>query len=308
MQKKKKKSNNEPFFLFFSFFFKFSLLFPVFRLLFGCAWLRVISRAATSPASCMFLSAFYTPTLLGAFGLRLNDWWFHRRCECVPFTRPQCITLNPILCAHVRVCVRVCVWVWWVAFQPHGGKSIVQWTLAPLKISCMYDWVHVHVRVCVCVRETWADSMLVWLVFQSHLKLWMTWSPLAISRLQPQSPLLPNDTRHNVIHLPFFPSALFSFSFFWLHASFQQPLAHKYAHTSLPPFYSLPPASPRFPVVAPPPTPRSLIQSLLRTRIHVYKVSLLRTRVAGVVGAMISWFWHNHGSSGSDSGESTFTF
>lgn len=150
--------------------------------------------------------------------------WFQGRCEWVPFS-PTTASLLTQSC--LGVCVRACV-----AFQPHGSRSIAQWILA--------HWRHcVCMTECMCVRgpegaRVWSrpGETLCWFDWfsQSHLKLWMTWSPVAISRLQPQSPLLPNTTQHNVIHLPF-PLSLPLF-----HACLQQLLAHKYAHFLLPLF------------------------------------------------------------------------
>lgn len=66
--------------------------------------------------------------------------------------------------------------------------------------------------------------MRPWLVFRSHLKLWMTWTPDSLS---PDSNLNPlncpaNQTRRNVIHLPLgFPQPTYS----------SRSLPHKYAHT-----------------------------------------------------------------------------
>lgn len=153
--------------------------------------------------------------------------WFQGRCEWVPFS-PTTASLLTQSCSGVCVRARV-------AFQPHGSRSIAQWILA--------HWRHcVCITECMCVRgpegaRVWSrpEESLCWFDWfsQSHLKLWMTWSPVAISRLQPQSPLLPNTTQHNVIHLPLSPSLTL------FHACLQQLLAHKYAHFFSPPLFTL---------------------------------------------------------------------
>lgn len=65
------------------------------------------------------------------------------------------------------------------------------------------DWEHVckdEKKGCGCKSQR-EGACFDWFS-QSHLKLWMSSSPVAISRLQPQSCLLPKTTQHNAIHLP----------------------------------------------------------------------------------------------------------
>ncbi len=136
------------------------------------------------------------------------------------------------MCMHVCACVCMCVRVAFKLITATWKQINSAVNSTPQKTLCMYHWVH----VCARPRErgsVWARhwESVCWFDWfsQSHLKLWMSWSPVAISSLQPQSPLLPNTTEHNAIHLPLSTSPPF-------HARLQHPLTHKYAHSFFPSF------------------------------------------------------------------------
>ena len=102
--------------------------------------------------------------------------------------------INLSMCMHECVCCILTAWKW--------INSAVNST--PPKILCMYEWLHVCGRPRgreACERDVESACWLDWFS-RSHLKCWMTWSPVAITSLKSQSPLHPNTTEHNAIHLP----------------------------------------------------------------------------------------------------------
>lgn len=140
------------------------------------------------------------------------------------------ISKQKSMCLSLCACMCVCACV---AFEPHGSRSIVQWTPPQWRYcACMTE--------CMCVREpqwgsVWArcGESVCWFDWfsQSHLKLWMTWSPVAISSLQPQSPLFSPTVQSTMQFISLSPSPLF-------HAHLQQPLTYKCGHSFFPSFPS----------------------------------------------------------------------